>query len=134
MEAQGSLAPDEQELLLELLKQQSRADAAAAALRPSLPPGSPRTQLGPYLKNLLEAELVHKRAIVAGICAAADARRRLRLRLNQLDAPPTPRPAARNLWPLSHEGVELGTTSVVLIMLDGLALGWADRLMGDLER
>jgi hypothetical protein len=134
-ERPSGLAPDEHELFAELLRQQGRADAAAAAaLRPSLPLGSPRTHLAPALQALFAADRLHARALVLGIATAAAARLQQRHRLSLVDSPPTPRPRAHYVHPLAADGADLAGGSVAIILVDGLALGWADRLIGDLER
>jgi len=133
--ASGPFKPDEQELLVELVKQQARADAAVPS---GLPPGSPRQTLAPPLQALLENELAQKRVITAVVAEQAAARR---LACQQAAAdgaapslPTTPRPSKAALPPLSSDGAELDSRSAVVIMTDGLAPGWADRLLWDLAQ
>jgi len=133
--ASGPLKPDEQELLVELVKQQARADAAVPS---GLPPGSPRQTLAPPLQALLENELAQKRVITAVVAEQAAARRLARQQAaadgTAPSQPPTPRPSKAALPPLSPDGAELDSRSAVVIMTDGLAPGWADRLLWDLAQ
>ena len=149
---QAALAPDDQELVAEVLRLQIRQSATAGASsssgsntpRSSLTvpspapsstvPASPRTALAPALRDALEADLVHKRALLVGITEAAATRRRQRLRLNLADAPPTPRPTPKHLRPLALNGTDWAAPTAIVLLMDGLHLGWADRRLGDLER